>query len=1858
MPDTFSSGHEPADSQIVIEDACQNTLKHLTLRLPLNRLIAITGVSGSGKSSLAFDTIYAEGQRRYVETFSPYARQFLERMDRPKVARISGIPPAIAIDQSNQVRTSRSTVGTMTELNDYLKLLFARAARLYCRKCHKLVERHTPDSIWEELLRRVGRVGPPNAEMPNPPELLITFPIRVPSTFSEKEIIDLLSRQGYTKIYKKEGGAIEVLQDRVQLRLAKRQRIVEDLETALRHGNGSVYLYLLSPDSESVESWRFSSELFCPDCDIRYVAPTPNDFSFNSPLGACETCRGFGRVIGIDYTLVIPDPTKSLEEGAVKPWQTDSYRECQEDLLRFARKRGIPTKVPWYELSEEQRHWVLEGEGSWEEGVWYGVRRFFEWLETKSYRMHIRVLLSRYRAYRPCPACGGSRLKSNSLLWRLGPNDGLSIHEIMQLPVERCSQFFRDLVLPKPLDEACKILLDEIRSRLRYLVDVGLGYLTLDRQSRTLSGGELQRINLTTALGTSLVNTLFVLDEPSVGLHPRDIHRLVEVLHRLRDAGNTLIVVEHDPHVICAADKILDMGPGPGQSGGEAVYFGSLSGLLKCTRSLTGQYLAGRKKTRTQTLKTPPSSRPAEGPTLVIAGASEHNLKNIDVAIPLHRLVCITGVSGSGKSTLIQDVCHPALLRLKNRPAEPPGRHREIRGHEFIDDVVLVDQTPIGRTARSTPASYIGAFDLIRKVFSEQPLARERGYTPATFGFNSGEGRCPTCHGNGFEHVEMQFLSDVYLRCPDCDGRRYRPEVLEVEIRSGANGRGKSIADVLEMTVEEAADFFAEYKDLRETLDPLLSVGLGYLKLGQPVPTLSGGEAQRLKIASHLTAAETEDTRRHILFLFDEPTTGLHFHDIARLLQTLRELIKKGHSVVVIEHNLDVIAAADWIIDLGPEGGENGGMVVCTGTPVEVAQRTDSHTGVALARHLTGRDMPEYQPLRAHRAQTHRAPPSIFIHGAREHNLRNVDVSILRDKFTVITGVSGSGKSTLAFDILFSEGQRRYLESLSAYARQFVQPIARPDVDSITGIPPTVAIEQRTSRGGLKSTVATVTEVYHFLRLLFAKLGTQFCPDCHVPIQSQTPEAIVARILRDFRNKVVEILAPLVVGRKGYYTELARWAASKGFSLLRLDGHLTDTRNWPRLNRYQEHNIEAPLGQALVTPRNETLLRSLLGRALDLGKGRVLVEPTAQISGKPIASILFSTKRACPRCERSFEDLDPRLFSFNSKHGWCPRCYGTGTISAGRQEINSVEQELESLERSVESQSACPACRGTRLRAEALAVRFSGMSIAEFTGLTIEQAYRRLAGLRLTQREVQIARDVLTEIRTRLGFLERVGLAYLTLDRSVTTLSGGEAQRLRLAAQLGSNLRGVCYILDEPTIGLHPHDNDRLLKTLRELQAKGNTVVVVEHDENTIRHADYVVDLGPGGGIEGGRVVAQGPVPVLLKSAQSVTGRYLRTPLRHPIASKEQLEMRHQRSAWLHVSKAFLHNLRHINVDIPLGRLVCVTGVSGSGKSTLVCEVLYQSLRRLVSRRKKTGGIVSSATAVGCEKILGWEQVHRVLDVDQTPIGKTPRSCPATYVGFWDDIRRLFAETPEARMRGYGPGRFSFNMPGGRCDACAGQGVKCIEMSFLADVTVRCEACEGKRFNHETEEVRFKGKSIADVLQMSVAEAAKFFEAQARISHALHLLEEVGLGYLTLGQPSPSLSGGEAQRIKLVTELVKATTHTGRNSSLHTLYVLDEPTVGLHMADVEKLVKVLHKLVDAGHTVVVIEHNLDVIAEADWIIDLGPEGGEKGGTIVAAGNPEEIARAAPRSHTGRYLSRFLTERSVCRGSIEREPRPR
>ena len=1825
---------------ISVQGARHHNLKNVNVSIPLHQLTVVTGLSGSGKSTLAFDTLYAEGQRRYVETFSPYTRQFLERMDKPAVDRIEGLPPAIAIQQRNSVKTSRSTVGTMTEIADHLKVLMPKISTLFCPKCDREIRPHSVVEIIAGIQKRGN--GP----------WLVGFSVTVPESMKVELVLDELRSQGFHRLLHlqkvlrldesipeslKRERSVWVILDRVSV--TDRVRFKESVERGLEFGKG-VVLFREATELREEREIRYSNRWYCPDDQIEFKEPTPALFSFNNPVGACPKCKGFGRVVEIDYDKALPDHRFTLASGVIKPFQTPSFEECQKDLIRFAKIKKVPLDLPFEQLKAEHRQWVIEGDPEFQEGEWtkrwYGVKGFFRWLETKSYKMHVRVLLSKYRTYLPCETCQSGRFQPETLNFQVKHSfeekNRWSLPQLNQLPMDRAIPFFESLVISTQ-DPGAEQIRKEILSRCRYLKEVGLGYLTLDRSTRGLSGGEVQRVNLTSCLGNSLVNTLFVLDEPSVGLHPRDIHQLVTVLHRLRDRGNTVVVVEHEESIMRSADHLIDMGPLRGEQGGEVIFSGGYPQLLKDRRSLTAHYLRGEKE-----VSVPQKRRNLEkNKRLIVENATEHNLKGIDVSIPLKGLVVITGVSGSGKSSLIHHVLAPRLeMALKFGHAEG------IKGTEAVQSFVTVDQSPLTKSSRSNPALYLGIYDDIRTLFAETEEAKREGFTASHFSFNSSLGRCERCAGTGFEKIEMQFLADVHVICPICNGKRFQNLVLQIPYQ------GKTVDQVLAMTVHEAALFFEDgYEQMESThqrrsgrilagLKLLSEVGLEYLRLGQPLSQLSGGEAQRIKLLSYLHGLKLESDQvevsreespsgRSRVILLDEPTTGLHFEDIRLLVQLFHRMVDQGDSVMIIEHNLDLIKNADWVIDLGPEGGAQGGSIVVEGTPEQIAKNLKSHTGRFLREKLGigGRAVKEKLSF----SKNPPSPPKqIEIRGARHHNLKNIDLDIQLNEITVFTGLSGSGKSTLAFDLLFSEGQRRYLDSLNAFARQFVEQMEKPEVDRVTGIPPAVAIEQRLTQGGGKSTVSTVTEIHQFLRLLYSKLATPYDPKTGEAAQRQSLDEILGKIERMLKKGELTLVAPLIKARKGIHTELAAWAVKNNYPYLRVDGKWVEPKKFKALDRFKEHSIDLILGN-LSKKLESAKRRDLIQKAVTLGKG------VCSVIDSKSQETLFSTHYACAQSGLSFEELDPRLFSFNSPHGWCPTCQGFGRVAEMKTQGETaleIEVEIEQrMESNGEETTLCPECQGSRLNSIARAVRLpygekrnkGGMSLPELGELSIEEAFQFIQTIQLEGREAVIAQDILPEIEQRLGFLIEVGLGYLTLNRGSKTLSGGESQRIRLAAQLGTNLQGVLYVLDEPTIGLHPQDNDRLLKSLQLLRDKGNTLVIVEHDEETMKIADRIIDLGPGAGIHGGKIIADGTWKELISQKGSITGHLLGNPLLHPFQGK-----RRESQGSYSISKARTHNLKNLNVDLPLRVLTVVCGVSGAGKSTLIHEVLKPRVSTAITQKTKI-------------------PFDAVVEVDQSPIGKTSRSTPATYLGIMDRLRALYAQIPLARQRGYTASRFSFNTKGGRCEACQGQGDIKIEMSFMPSFHAPCESCLGKRFNHETLEILYREKSIADLLALSVDEAVVLFEAQSEIRIPLELMRDIGLGYLTLGQKSSTLSGGESQRIKMVAALTESLQQQDkirmrtRQGTPHHLYLLEEPTIGLHLSDVEKLLKVFHRLVDLGHTVVVIEHHLDVIAEADWVIELGPVGGEKGGYLIAEGTPESIVQK--KTPTAPFLKEIL-----------------
>ena len=2203
------------ETDIVIRGAREHNLRNITVRIPRNKLVVMTGVSGSGKSSLAFDTLYAEGQRRYVESLSTYARQFLGQMPKPEVDSITGIAPSISIAQKSSGKNPRSTVGTITEIYDYLRVLFARVGQGFCPKCDRPITAQAPDQILDQLL-----------QIPDGTRFHILAPLVQRQKGEYRDLFEDLLKQGFLRaradgrivqldsdlrLDKQMKHTIEVVVDRLVAGKGSRTRLSEAVESALRLGKGSLIVsvedtLLPSPsgrgaggegaprvarhESESqtqaapphpdplpegegatvvTSSDRlFSSRYACTHCGISYEPPSPQLFSFNSSQGMCPDCSGLGMRYEIDEALLIPDDSLSLWKGALQlvgalkeigRWRRHLFEGVANALENdHSLPENTLLKMPWRTVPEAAREKLLFGTGDrhitfawryrggvWKHGgTWAGIIPELLTEYRRSKNPVRRWQIEKFLRHVGCTTCHGARLndqarsvritsksfqksevrgqetvnggrrtvdgKRSSVKSAIGnrqsPIPSLSLPEVCALTIAEASQFFTELQLDPTQQFIAEEALKEIRGRLGFLLRCGLDYLALDRAAPTLSGGESQRIRLASQIGCGLVGVVYILDEPSIGLHPRDNDMLLASLQDLRDQGNTVIVVEHDEDTMRAADHLIDFGPGPGVRGGELVAEGSLESITSCARSVTGQFLSGKQRIEVPTQRricsfsprrrrgrgaggegqvtpstqsqakskkrsplTPalsPSGGEGESKFLTIRGARHNNLRNLDVEIPLGRFVCVTGVSGSGKSSLVNDILWEALNRDLNEGTGHPGDFDKIDGLDQCDKAIDIDQSPIGRTPRSNPATYIKLFDLIRDLYTQLNESKVRGYKPGRFSFNVAGGRCEACEGHGATKLEMDFLADIWVTCPVCEGRRFNHETLEVKFKE------KNIAEVLEMDVQQGLTHFENVPKILSLLQTLHDVGLDYLKLGQPSPTLSGGEAQRIKLARELGKRSTGKT----IYLLDEPTTGLHFADVHKLLEVLHGLVDRGNTVVVVEHNLDVIKTADWVIDLGPEGGAGGGAVVVAGTPEQVAACGESHTGRALKCHLPsppGRGAggegaslgagrlkssdrsthPHPNPLPKGEGIVHR---QITVRGASQHNLQAVDVTIPREQLSVFCGPSGSGKSSLAMDTLYAEGQRRYVESLSSYARQFLGQMPKPRVEHVSGLSPAIAIEQKTVGHSPRSTVGTVTELYDYIRLLFARLGKAYCPTCHIPVRTQTTDEVIDRILsrlpspsgRGFlaggegtsrggglQTKSTHrstpphpgplpegegaaqralLVAPQQVEVGDSYDRLWDKLRAGGFRRVRVDGVTYSLDDVPELDRRRKHDVGVVVDRVTISKSARSRLADSVELALDLGRGwmhvvfvpeddsqkgrgvrgegREALDSQSALSAErrsPLTPALspsggegvrlpetewpverFSLHKACMQCGESFDDLSPHNFSFNSSLGWCAACEGLGTqqgtnLSAliadprktlsegaiatwplpaenplfaaileglsrtfglpldvpydrleprhqrlilhgsgekwvevflppspsgrgagGEGALRTAGPRTKSTHRSTpphpsplpEGEGAskttatvsqhrfriqykglypaideatrvsydyrsrldgltgevpCMTCGGSRLRADAAAVRLNEKTLQQLCELPLSECLTFFRAFKLKSADRKMAGDILREATSRLTFLVDVGLHYLTLARTMPTLSGGESQRIRLAGQIGRALTGVLYVLDEPTIGLHPRDNGRLISALKQLRDLGNTVILVEHDREVLASADRLYDFGPGAGRFGGTIVGEGSPKQLGKNGQSMTGRYLsgreeipipitrrmdriadcRLPIADLRADADSIGNRQSQIAnqpWLELLGCRHNNLRNVDLRIPLGTLTCVTGVSGSGKSSLIEDTLAKAVAKRLHYSRETPGAFDELRGVG--------QINKVIQVDQQPLGSTPASNPATYTGVFDLIRELFARMPEAKVRGYRPARFSFNRAGGRCEACEGNGQKKIEMHFLPDVWVECDVCRGKRFNDETLVVKYREKSIADVLAMSIGQARDLFDTVPKIRGILETLCAVGLDYLTLGQSAATLSGGEAQRVKLAAELA-------RPQAGKTLYLLDEPTTGLHFDDIRKLLKVLHSLVDQGNTVVVIEHNLDVIKTADWVIDIGPEAGADGGMIVAEGTPEDVA---------------------------------
>ena len=1635
-------------SDIIVKGAREHNLCDVNLVLPRNKLICFTGVSGSGKSSLAFDTLYAEGQRRYIESLSSYARQFLGQLPKPDVDLISGLSPAISISQKVGGQNTRSTVGTITEIYDFLRVLFARVATGYCPKCGKPITAQTRSQIIDRI-----------ETIPEGTKFLVLAPLVRGQKGEFKDLFADLQRQGYSrarvdgkvvrlsdnlKLDRQMRHDVEVVIDRLtQAGAENRNRLAEAVERALAVGEGNL---VIASDQElrvengkssvkkgtknssgnsqlSTFNYPFSSSYACVDCNINFEPPSPQLFSFNTPRGMCPKCDGLGEIHSFDPNLLIPDPTKSFQQGCVVPigkwrelgrWRRHIFRGVAEALEKdFGLPPNSVLETAWEELDQKIRTALLWGTGdrhitfTWRSGAsghkWGGPyegiipKMLTQFRETKS-KMQ-RLAMEKYMRVIPCGFCGGKRLNEQARSFRLETTSkefdtsgkNLSLPELCDLPVNRLEDFFTGLKLNEAGRHIAAEALKEIRNRIGFLLNVGLDYLTLARTAPTLSGGEMQRIRLASQIGSGLTGVLYILDEPSIGLHPRDNDRLLHTLRKLRDLDNTVIVVEHDEDTMRAADLLVDFGPGPGVHGGKAIELSVESGEWKVGG-------AEKKNSRCSTLNSPfasrtlqfltgaeeipvPKTRRAVDPArqITIHGAEHHNLKNVDVDIPLGAFVCVTGVSGSGKSSLINDILVEALNRDLNHGYGNPGLHKKIDGIELLDKMIDIDQSPIGRGSHSNPATYIKVFDEIRNLYSQIPEAKMKGFLPGRFSFNVKGGRCEACEGRGTQKLEMDFLADVYITCPACQGRRFNHETLSVRYK------GKSIDQVLNMDAEEALEHFENIPKIKHYLTMLTRVGLGYMKLGQPSPTLSGGEAQRIKLAKELVKRSTGKT----LYLLDEPTTGLHFADIKMLLGVLHEFVEAGNTVLVVEHNLDVIKTADWIIDLGPEGGEAGGRIVVAGTPEDVMRCKKSYTGIALKKHLTPKRAGDgvQRNLRTRSSVKKPLQKNIIVRGASEHNLKNVSLEIPRDKMTVCCGPSGSGKSSLAMDTIYAEGQRRYVESLSSYARQFIGQLQKPRVEHVEGLSPAIAIEQKAASHSPRSTVGTITEIQDYLRVLFARLGVPYCPQCDVPVGTQTLDEIVAKIISVPGEKRFLIAAPLHVEAGRLYDDLWKKLRDEGFNRVRVNGtvHSLDDGNrvLSDMDRRRKHDVELVVDRVVLRDDQSGRMRvaDSVETALEIGQGVVHIIKADDNTAEPQwKRTVHSRHLSCEKCGRSFERLTPHHFSANSSLGWCPNCEGLGvqtganpamflddpkrTLAQGAVKLWPNMQEpsasamlhafskqtgipidvpfdeldarhrrlifhgtgdiwfdcqfsianfqfqykglypaIEEATRLVPSlrgrietmldEVECGVCMGSRLRDDVSAVRFFGNTMDEICrkplGQLLDLVKTRLKKQGLDENERRGGGDLLTEVANRLQFLVDVGLDYLTLGRAAPTLSGGETQRIRLAAQIGSGLTGVLYVLDEPTIGLHPRDNGRLIEAMRKLRDLGNTLVVVEHDREVIAGADKILDFGPKAGRFGGELVAEGTPTQIGRKRDSVTGPYLSGGKGIPVPSNRRV---------------------------------------------------------------------------------------------------------------------------------------------------------------------------------------------------------------------------------------------------------------------------------------------------------------------------------------------------------------------------------
>jgi len=1589
---------------IVIRGARTNNLKDISLRIPHNQLVVVTGVSGSGKSSLVFELIAKEGQRRYFETLPSFARQFLGKLNRPDVDEIEGLSPVIAIGQQRAGGHARSTVGTISDLYDLLRLLYARAGK-------------------------------------SPRQL--------------------------------------------------------DLSRAL--------------------------------------------FSFNSPIGKCQQCNGIGKEEKIDLRKLVSASEKTIREGALAPTLPNGYimySQVTIDVLnQVCEAEGFNVDIPWNELTDAQRLVVLHGSDkikvpfgkhSLESRLkWTGIKA--KPREEGHYKGLIPIMSDILRRDRnanilkyvhavTCNSCGGTRLNADA---RSVQVHGKAIDELGGFELHELKQW----VDAHTWSAVATEIIHKLTAQVDLLQDLGLGHLTLDRPTQTLRASELQRIRVANQLLVPLSNVLYVFDEPSIGLHAAENQRLIHHLKQLVRKGNTVIVVEHDLDTIRSADHIIDIGPGAGGQGGEVLFNGSYKEFFRGTsRSISGKKDLSEVSPTFRALNYSPKDRvlqlspKPQATKLRLLGCFERNLKHIDVSFLLGGLNVVSGRSGAGKSSLVIGTLLKAIRQQLGIEDDGPVNVERTENLDKINKLIFIDHSPIGKTPRSNPATYLGISDHLRDLFARLPEAKARGYTKSRFSFNNKGGRCETCQGAGKTQIGMHFLGNVDLICGTCNGDRFNTETLKIKYEN------HSIAQVYQFSIDEAVNFFEEEPKVLSGLKILQEIGLGYLTLGQSSTTLSGGEAQRIKIANQLQKKDTGDT----LYIIIEPSIGLHPGDVDTLLQLFDRIKQQGNTIVCIEQGGSLIARSDWHLELGPESGSAGGTIHYEGVP----KVTSTFVKTPLETPAPSAPQQQYIELR----------------GVTTHGLKNIDVSIPKNQLTVVTGLSGSGKSTLVYDTLFAESNARFTESLSTYNRSFLQQNSEAELTSFSGLGPSVGINRRVRNPSRRSTVGTLSGVYDSFRLLYSRIAQQeglpftaqhfsfnhhqgACPACEgLGIQRRCdPGKVIFRHNRPLFDGALSTNKAL-----GYYTDA--------------NGQFVATLK--EVARQKHWNLEQPWLSLDPHVQKEILF----------GTGDQMYDVTWA----------YTTKARTGTQELSVPWM-----------GFCTYINQEYLRKLHNKNIKVLEELLNDVE--------CTVCDGSRLKAQLLETTFMGLSIHELSMLPVGACLKLLSHPKEKQNEVvqAISKVVLPSVTTALQSLSDLGLEYVSLERSVSTLSGGERQRVTLAGQLSAHLFGVTYVLDEPTIGLDATQIEVLAKALKQLVKKGNTVVVVEHDPSLIQQADYLIEMGPGAGSQGGEVIYQGTIEGLQDAPETVTFKLLNR-------SETLSKSRNQKGLLFGLKGAVANNLKSIDVDFYAGQLTAITGVSGSGKSSLIKEVLFRSWQQ--------------GRPVQCKAVHGMDQFAQVLLIDQSPLRQSRLTTTASYMGILDSLRSAFAKTQNARDAGLKRADFSYQSKKGRCSVCAGYGKLKTSMDFMSDLWLSCDACRGLRYNDEVLACLFNGRSIGEVLQMTVSEAAVFFKAE-KLEHKLRHLERVGVGHLRLGQAANTLSGGEAQRLKLAK-------HTFEKCEGSTLFLIDEPSTGLHHFDLLPLIDLFESLVAGSDTILFIEHNQTLIEVAEQVIRLGPGSGAAGGEVV------------------------------------------